>query len=432
MGTKNKRVVIIGGSFAGLTAAINLPKSYQVTLIDPSPYLEWTPNIHEIVSNVKTGSGVQLPRKAILEKHGHTFLQEAVTSIDSDRKLVVAQNGTQLPYDVCLVATGGQSISQNVAGAQQHAIPFRQAGDCQQISALLQQMLSQFSSVSVTIIGAGLSGVEALGEVLRRYKECFNLSIQVVESQSRLVPDMPKILDHDIRAKCQPYPVEFYPNAQVDNVSSSQVHLADGRVIDSDLTIWTAGISPPAFLEQADLISDSDFWAPVHQSLQSVYNDAVFVAGDVAGLPTPLAKQAHLAIDMGTHAAENIKRHLSGRSLKDYRPALKPMIMSFGNIESYLISGSTVLASKWFAAGKEAVYQLYMAKYSWSFGLFDWNLGIANRFIDSVMKMVLPEISSLSSIMSLRHVRILQLPYGCNRQELTKQQPSPEVVDSDQ
>jgi NADH dehydrogenase len=48
MTEKRQRIAIVGGNFAGLTAAIKLSPRHAVTLIDPSRHFEWTPNIHEI------------------------------------------------------------------------------------------------------------------------------------------------------------------------------------------------------------------------------------------------------------------------------------------------------------------------------------------------------------------------------------------------
>jgi NADH dehydrogenase len=71
MTDKRKRIAIVGGNFAGLTTAIKLSRRHAVTVIDPTRHFEWVPNIHEIVSSVKTTQGLRLNRAAIVEQAGN-------------------------------------------------------------------------------------------------------------------------------------------------------------------------------------------------------------------------------------------------------------------------------------------------------------------------------------------------------------------------
>ena len=105
--------------------------------------------------------------------------------------------------------------------------------------------------------------------------------------------------------------------------------LADERVLDADLAIWTGGPAPPAGLAAWDL-APPGAWAPVHDTLQSKRYPEVFVAGDAAALPGPIAKQAYHALDMGVCAARNATRMLAGKPLAPFRPSGKPMLISFG------------------------------------------------------------------------------------------------------
>ena len=65
------RVVIIGGNFAGLVAASHLSRDHDVTVVDARADFEWTPNIHEILSGVKSRGSVVLPRAECVSRYGH-------------------------------------------------------------------------------------------------------------------------------------------------------------------------------------------------------------------------------------------------------------------------------------------------------------------------------------------------------------------------
>jgi NADH dehydrogenase len=214
----------------------------------------------------------------------------------------------------------------------------------------------------VVIVGGGLEGVEALGEILRRYRAAGRLRVEVVEAGPRLLRDAPAVLDASVRRHCAGLDVRFHTGTRVTAVTPARVRLDTGVTLRSALTIWTGGVTAPPLLLEAGIAGKPREWAPVTQALQSRRHGNVFVAGDAAGLPRPLAKQAFYALQMGDCAARNVARALAGRPLRDFVPRPKPMLVAFGDLDAYLVAGRRVLASPALAAGKDAVMQLTMAQ----------------------------------------------------------------------
>jgi NADH dehydrogenase len=90
--SERKRVLILGGGFAGLAAALELsPDRYEVTLIDRSRWFEFLPNIHELLSGVKTPELLRLPLDRNVRRAGHTFVRDTVTSIDPVERTVATR-----------------------------------------------------------------------------------------------------------------------------------------------------------------------------------------------------------------------------------------------------------------------------------------------------------------------------------------------------
>jgi len=407
---KRKHIIIIGGSFAGLTAASKISRRYQVTVIDPEEFFEWTPNIHEIVSGVKSVEGLRLSRREIVPKFGHQFLQQRVERLDSTNQWVITDTGRKLHFDACVIASGGICNSYGIEGVAQHTIGFRRAEDCQRIEERLKQLTQEKKSVSIAIVGAGISGIEGLGEILRLNQNYSALDIHVLEAADQILPGLTKAISEDLRAHCSAYPVTFYTNAKVREISASEIKLASGETIAVDLCIWAAGMVLPDYLRETDLVLDTDPWIPVNQSLQCKQAKAVFVAGDSALLPTPIKKQAYYAIEMGELIAENVQRYLRRRSLSHFRPSNKPILITFGDIDTYFVAGDTVLASKFFAVAKEGIYQLYMARLSTFLGPITFFKGVTMRFSSAAKNLLVPEIKSLSAFHSVRDSRVIQLP----------------------
>ena len=128
------------------------------------------------------------------------------------------------------------------------------------------------------------------------------------------------------------------------------------------LSLWFYVSIAPALLQESGLARPPRMWADVHQTLQSRHARNTFVIGDAAQLPRAVAKQAYNAIDMGELAAVNVTRFLAGSALKPFEPTGKPVLIAFGDLDTYLVAGRTVLASKAFAGAKEGVYQLFMSQ----------------------------------------------------------------------
>ncbi len=326
------RVVIIGGNFAGLVAASRLSCDHDVTVVDGRADFEWTPNIHELLSGVKDRAGVVLSRAECVSRYGHTFVQDVVTQIDRDNNEVMTESGLVLPYDACLVAAGSQRTTFGIEGADKHTLGLRLVGDAVRIASRLDKLATRKRTASVVIVGGGVSGIEALGEILRRLGQGDEFKVHVVERESRILEQLPASLAADAVQRLEPYPVTLHTDAVVEHVTARSVTLDSGEKLTADLCIWSAGMELPDFLRDAGLNEASDEWLPVDDTLQSLYADNVFVAGDCAALPEPIRKQAYHAMALGEVAGDNISRFLEDRPLKQFRPAPMPMLISLGDI----------------------------------------------------------------------------------------------------
>lgn len=362
MTKKRKHIAIVGGNFAGLTAATKLSRRHAVTVIDASKHFEWMPNMHELLSSVKTPQGLRLDRAAIVKQAGHRFLRDRVTALQPPLGRLAMAGGRELAFDACIVAVGALWNTHHIPGAARHALPFRSVDDSLAVAQRLRTLLQQGKPLRIVIAGGGISGIEALGEILRRHRDDPSLSVEVIEAGARLLPGLPAELDADLRRLCTPYAVNFRTAAAIAGVSAKGVRLADGTRLRSELTLWTAGLAAPALLREAGLALPPLGWADVHPSLQSRHFDSIFVAGDAAALPRAVAKQAYNAIDMGALAAANVERFLDGRALVPFKSAPKPVLIAFGDLQTYLIAGRHVLAGKVLAGAKEGVYQVFMSQ----------------------------------------------------------------------
>lgn len=390
------RIVIIGANFAGLSAASKIDKHHDVVIIDSREYFQWTPNIHEILSDVKKETSLNLPLATIIARLGHQFINQTVESVDGELKKVTLNDQQTLYFDVLLIASGHCRSNYGIKGADEHAYGFRKTADVVNINQQIEKSLNKpIDEVNISIVGGGFTGVEVLGELLRKYAKNSHFNFRIIDSSSRLLQSLPTRLSADVSAdviaQCKPHCVSFHFNKFISEVKSSSIEFDDGTAIKSDLTIWTAGTKLPDYLNDLNTRNLANGLA-VNRSLQTETFDNIFVAGDSASLPNPVAKQASNAMDMGLHAAENINRLCANKTLQPFKQSTKPILLSLGDLNTYLIQKNLVLASPLLAAAKEAVYQLYMARFSALLPVDQGLLGIAGRISQSTEKLLLTEI----------------------------------------
>lgn len=407
MSSSRSRVVIVGGSFAGLVAASRLSCDHDVTVVDARADFEWTPNIHEIFSGVKNREGVVLPRAKCVSRYGHTFVHEVVTQIDRDSSSVITEGGLVLPYDACLVAAGSQRTTFGIEGADKHALGLRFVDDAVRIAQRLDKLAARQRRASVVIVGGGVSGIEALGEILRRRAQGDEFNTHVVELESRILEQQPKGLASDAARRVAPYPVTLHTDATVTDVDARSVTLGSGEKLTADLCIWSAGMTLPDFLRDTGLNDTGDEWLPVDDTLRSRYADNIFIAGDCATLPEPVRKQAYYAMDMGEVAGDNIGRLLRKRTLKRFRAAPMPMLISFGDITTWLVAGESVVASPLLAAAKEGVYQATMARLASTKEPLRYSAAVVGRAAMATRQLLLPALTPRMLLRGLTGSRII-------------------------
>lgn len=355
------RVLIVGGGFAGLACALGLDaRRFDVTVVDQRRHFEFIPNIHELISGLKKPADLRLPLSALLRDRGHRFRCARVATIDSAGRSITLANGHVLEGDYLVIACGSADANFGVAGVQRHTLALKSVEDGKTIAAGLRALRKKSGPGRVLVVGAGLAGVEALGEVLR-IRGASNWHVQLVEAQDRPLPAAPAAASRFISDACADAGVTLHLGEPVSRVTAKTVVLGGGQRLRSDMTIWTGGPAPPPLLADSGIAGEGS-WAAVARDLSLKGAQGVFVAGDSAELPRPLSRQAYFALDMGAAVADNIARLESGRRTRVLRALPRPTLLSFGATSAVLIAGRAAFEGKPLLALKEGIYTAVMAQ----------------------------------------------------------------------
>ena len=354
------RVLIVGGGFAGVACSQQLSsRQFDVTLIDRRPCFEFLPAIHELLSARKSAAEVSLSLAALQQHQGHGFLRAEVTSVCPQRRAVVLGNGRELTADYLLLSPGSVPAGRSISGVQQHAQSLHSTADALHIRRSVQRLRRAAGRRRLVIVGAGWTGIEALGELLRDRRR--PLELHLVEAGAQLLPGGPPPVAAFLAQRCADLGVTVHMGRAVERVTAKTLFFADGGRLRNELLIWTAGtaLSPLLTALQSE---EPSLATNLNDDLSLPAYPQCFVAGDSASLQRPLPRQAYHALDMGVSVARNITRLARERSSRRFLPLPRPSLLAFGDEGAILIAGRRAFAGVPVALAKEAVYQAVMGQ----------------------------------------------------------------------
>ena len=115
-----QRAIVVGSSFAGLTAALELRKRlherHEVVVLDPREDFTFSPSLIWLPFGVRDASDITFPLAPLYARRGVRFINQAATKIDTDAHVVTTSGGEELTYDRLLVATGPRLAFEKIPG----------------------------------------------------------------------------------------------------------------------------------------------------------------------------------------------------------------------------------------------------------------------------------------------------------------------------
>jgi len=331
-----KRIVIIGGGFAGINLALELGKKkhYQVTLVDKNNYNFFPPLIYQVATAFLEPSSISYPiRKLFRNKSNlHFRLGELLQVVPESRQLVLS-NGT-IEYDELVFATGAETNYFGMENVKKNAIPMKTLSDAIQMR---NKLLTHFEEATITkdraeiaksltivIAGGGPTGVEISGmfaemrqNIMHKdYPELKNTGGQIylVDGGAALLKPMSTKSQVNTYESLTKLGVKILLNSHVNDFVDDKVILSDGTEIATKNLIWAAGVSAMSFEgipatsygRGKRMIADGFHKV---QGLENIYaiGDTVIQSGD-PGYPEGHPQVAQVAIQQGRNLAANFIR----------------------------------------------------------------------------------------------------------------------------
>ncbi len=320
-----KRLVIIGGGFAGSLIAKALENKFNTTLIDKKPFFEYTPGILKVAADIEYKKELQVPHKNYLKN-----TKVVVDEVKNITKNQVILKKTKIPFDYLVIASGSKY---NKSISAKNIIHAYQASDIVDNYQEIQK------AKSICIIGGGLVGVELAAE-LCCYK---NKKIKIIHSRETLMERN----HHKSIKKAEKFlkkrDVQIILNEKAETKKGNAIVTDKGTKVSADLFFFCTGIVP-----------NSEFLKPtfskyltkkgsvmVNEFLQVENHRNVFAAGDVTSILEE--KIAQTAEKQAKIVINNILNIESNNSLESYKSKKRPMLISLGKYDGIIEHNSLVL-----------------------------------------------------------------------------------------
>lgn len=292
------RVVIVGGSFAGLQTATELsPYHSQVDIIviDSKDYFEFTPSIHTAIAGNRKPEPLLRLLDTQLVRHVN-FVQGTAVDLDAEKVTVSRTDNitTHVPYDILVVATGCTYTAPIRASASEYQLTDR-------LESLRRVSTELDAASSVLVVGGGAVGVEICGELACRGKQ-----VTLATNTSELVTDCPVAIRTKVLSALKAKGVAVRFDCRASQIGDKKYALQGDteEIIDADECLWCFGAKPRTEFCTQFLGCDHRGFVLIDPDTRRCTSDSrCYAAGDVAAKPDAqrLASYAHLEGEFVAH-----------------------------------------------------------------------------------------------------------------------------------
>jgi NADH dehydrogenase len=327
-----KRVVILGGGFAGINAAMNLAKlPVDVTMVDRKNYHLFQPLLYQVALAVLSPADIAQPIRAIVRNHPNIdVLMDEAVGFDLPNRRVILKTGVELVYDYLILATGSTHSYFGRDDWAKFAPGLKTVEDATEIRRRVllafelaeRQMMEKGTHppLNFVIVGGGPTGVElagAISDIAKLYmsKDFRHIDpsmaqVLILEGSPNILAAYPLDLQRKAGEQLNALGVQFRTGAHVSDIQPGYVMVGDER-IDAVVTLWAAGVQASPLGKLLGVPTDKRGCVLVDSYLNPPGHPEIFICGDLAHVEEngkQLPGVAQPAIQMGRYVAKRIGR----------------------------------------------------------------------------------------------------------------------------
>lgn len=320
------KVVVLGGGFGGIKAALELAKhpTFDITLISDHRDFRYYPTLFHAATGGKTAAS-SIPLREIFADKNVRLVVDSARQVDRRHAKVVTALDKAYPYDRLIVALGVVTNYFGIKGLEKYAFGIKTLDEALRLRDHLHRQLVEGGEpdLNYIIIGGGPTGVELAGTLPRYLKRVAKwhgvplkkVHIDLVEAAPRLLPRMSVRYSRAVTKRLRRLGIRLMLKQTV-TAETAESLTVNGHDISSHSVVWTAGVTNHPFFNTNDFPLSDHGKVQVDAYLQAEPN--IFVIGDNAN--TPFSGMAQTALYDGQFVADNLVRLSRGQPALSYAP----------------------------------------------------------------------------------------------------------------
>ncbi|NCO10495.1 FAD-dependent oxidoreductase [Candidatus Saccharibacteria bacterium] len=346
-------VVVVGGGFGGIKAALELSRRNvgKITLISDEPHFLHHATLYSTATGKSYAESV-IPLATIFARHPSVqVIQDRAVSLDEHRRLLICKKG-QYKYDKLVLSLGSVTTFFGIPGMSQRAFGIKTLNDVKEFqNHIHDEVIEKKLDKEYFVIGAGPTGVElaaSLNEYLKSLIHTYRIKgarsrVVLVEAAPRILPSLSKTASTKIHKQLQKQGVRVVVNHKVESLKDDGI-IIEGKKHPTTTAVWTSGMANNPFFEKNKDIFQLTPTGYVHANdhLEALPN--VYVIGDSnsvkhSGMAWPAFKQA-------THVAKQISRLAQGKHQRRFHSHSVPCGIPVGETWGYVEWHGVYLAGR--------------------------------------------------------------------------------------
>jgi len=333
------KVLIIGGGFGGVRAALQLSRDrgFDITLVSNLTTFAYYPQFyHSATGGARSESA--LPLTDALNGTSVKLVQDVIVKIDPDARIVTSIDGkTSYQYDELIMALGCVTNYFGIKGLKEFSYDIKSIEGAERFKRHLhEQLLSEHRpDLNYVVVGGGPTGIElaaSLGRYLERITRLHKLEmrdyqVQLVEAAPRLLPRSSPAVSARVQRQLESLGVKVLTGTGV-KAETAEALEVEGQSILTKTVVWTAGTSTNPFYYSNGAFFQLNRNGRVMVSPHLEARDHVYVIGDNAD--TPYAGMAQTALRDADFVSADIKHLRHGLPRQNYHASLPISVIPVG------------------------------------------------------------------------------------------------------
>ena len=331
-----KQIIIVGGGFAGIKAALEVSrnKEFSVMLLSDEPNFRYNPTLyHTATGGLMRQSSI--PLFEIFKDSPVMFMHDKVIKLDRSKQLIKTAGGQALHYDTLVLALGAATNYFGIPGLDEYSYGITSPQEVNRFKNHLHKLMTDNGKpdLNYLIVGGGPTGIELAGALPAYLRQIMKnhgiaskkLNVQLIEAAPRLLPRSAPAISAAVQKRLKKLGVKVSLGQGVKGEVIDGLMVGDRKIL-SQTVVWAAGTANNSFFKENNFQLTPRGKVVVDDHLLAEKN--IYVLGDNAD--TPYSGLAQTAVYDGHYVAHDIEAKAHNNKGAAYKPKVPATVIPVG------------------------------------------------------------------------------------------------------